>query len=748
MAKKAYIGVDNFTRRELPSGYTQVEYIESSGTQYIDTGVIGRSGLEISANVEFTEVGSDTQIFIGSMKASSNRIYPYSTTKYIGYGSYVKVSFTSAVNTQYDVYCKLYAGEQSLMINGETIYTGTNANTYNSEYSMYLFAGNKEGTADYKCKARIRGCKILESGTLVRDLVPCRRDSDREVGLYDMVHGTFYTNAGTGAFTCPLPLVELPQGYTQVAYIESSGTQYIDTGFTPNQDTRVVADFELTASDATAFPFCGRTAASKNAFGLYWYTSSKFYAIYGSAQHAFSITEGVARHSCDLNKNVATINGETYTFTQEIFTSTVTMAMFARNSGGTITKYPSIRMYSCRIYDNGTLIRDYVPCLNVNGAAGLYDTVNGVFYGNAGTGSFLVGSEVHNEVARKVSSIYLGIDNLARMVKKAYIGVGGIARPFFDITKLTYYGTIDPLSSERYYPGVITIGDYALIGGGRSSNEISSWDVDAYNKSLTKTTAKNLAYDKSHPPTARSSVHAFFGGAGGDHFSSTSEGSVDAYDASLTRFSPTSHRCTGPKAATQVNDYVLFGGGYDKGTYYDDVFVYNTSLTYTTTSLSLSRSDILGAYNKNYGLFIGGTWSNSWTTRVDAYDATLTRTTPFACDKDSSVSTTFFDYILIGAGWDETYIEIYDPSFTKTILTESTNDWSGVFSTATTLNDYALFLRGGGDVGTPFLEAYDKSFTKKFYIENPNGSEGGPFVTIGNYSLLTNGSEVHVYTIL
>ena len=40
MAKKAYIGVANFTPRTLPVGYTQVEYIQSSGTQYIDTGVV------------------------------------------------------------------------------------------------------------------------------------------------------------------------------------------------------------------------------------------------------------------------------------------------------------------------------------------------------------------------------------------------------------------------------------------------------------------------------------------------------------------------------------------------------------------------------------------------------------------------------------------------------------------------------------------------------------------------------------
>ena len=40
----------------------------------------------------------------------------------------------------------------------------------------------------------------------------------------------------------------LPSGYTQYEYIESSGTQYIDTGFKPNQNTRTVIDFQATVA--------------------------------------------------------------------------------------------------------------------------------------------------------------------------------------------------------------------------------------------------------------------------------------------------------------------------------------------------------------------------------------------------------------------------------------------------------------------------------------------------------------------
>ena len=53
-----------------------------------------------------------------------------------------------------------------------------------------------------------------------------------------------------------------------------------------------------------------------------------------------------------------------------------------------------IKLYSCQIYDNGTLVRDFVPCQTTDGTIGLWDDVNSVFYGNAGTGTFTAGPEI------------------------------------------------------------------------------------------------------------------------------------------------------------------------------------------------------------------------------------------------------------------------------------------------------------------------------------------------------------------
>lgn len=53
-----------------------------------------------------------------------------------------------------------------------------------------------------------------------------------------------------------------------------------------------------------------------------------------------------------------------------------------------------MNLYSCQIYDNGTLIRDYIPCQTTAGEIGLWDDANSVFYGNAGTGAFSAGPVV------------------------------------------------------------------------------------------------------------------------------------------------------------------------------------------------------------------------------------------------------------------------------------------------------------------------------------------------------------------
>ena len=96
----------------------------------------------------------------------------------------------------------------------------------------------------------------------------------------------------------------------------------------------------------------------------------------------------------DQNKNVCTIGSETITNANGTFSAPRPLFLFASNDSGTARFFTTGKFYSCRIFDNESLIRDFTPCKNASGVIGLYDTVGRQFYANAGTGTFAAGPEI------------------------------------------------------------------------------------------------------------------------------------------------------------------------------------------------------------------------------------------------------------------------------------------------------------------------------------------------------------------
>lgn len=176
------------------------------------------------------------------------------------------------------------------------------------------------------------------------------------------------------------------EGYTILEYIESTGSQYIDTGFKHNNNTRVVMKVLPTAETLTANAFlfdgAGGNTSRKGVF--YQKSKSKWAIDYGSDSKRQYLSNASVNStlSIDYNKNVCTVNDETITFSSTTFQSTVNLALLATNYQGTVQAFISARLYSCKIYDNDILVRDYIPC-EKNGEYGLYDNVNNKFYVSA-----------------------------------------------------------------------------------------------------------------------------------------------------------------------------------------------------------------------------------------------------------------------------------------------------------------------------------------------------------------------------
>lgn len=187
--------------------------------------------------------------------------------------------------------------------------------------------------------------------------------------------------------------VALPSGYTALAYIQGTGTQYIDTGFAPNNNTRVVMDaaFSDTPSGNVAL-FGARETYDSNNYALMCANGS-LRSDYNTAYDQTWSVDATTRRVIDKNKETTTIDGTSQSYTNAAFQSPVNLVLFANNDNGTVKFISSAKIYSCQIYDNGTMVRDFVPCVSDAGAIGLFNLVNNQFYGNAGSGSF-VGSEV------------------------------------------------------------------------------------------------------------------------------------------------------------------------------------------------------------------------------------------------------------------------------------------------------------------------------------------------------------------
>lgn len=179
--------------------------------------------------------------------------------------------------------------------------------------------------------------------------------------------------------------MSLPKGFKRLEYIQSSGTQYVDSGIKGSQNIRVDADYETTAT-------AGAIIGADTAWGSNMFTIEVHFAAFAASNyHHTTVPSG--RHKVSLNKGVFSLDGVTLSTMSGTFTTPVNMTLFALNRNGTKTEYGSIRLYSMQIYDNGTLVRDFIPCQNASGAVGLWDDVNSVFYGNAGTGTFTAGPE-------------------------------------------------------------------------------------------------------------------------------------------------------------------------------------------------------------------------------------------------------------------------------------------------------------------------------------------------------------------
>ena len=189
------------SKKRLPSAYQEVEYIESTGTQYIKTNYIPQKFDSIKCLFSMSEfytsksthwtlfsAGTDThQLIVLLAKDDVDGAY----YKYFARGDAPRFNFYPNINIKYEI---------NIDSNG---IISCNNYTAQSRYQgavdtpLYLM---ERANKSSPFKGKIYNFIISNNEINVLHLIPCYRKSDGEIGMYDTVAKTFLTNQGTGTF--------------------------------------------------------------------------------------------------------------------------------------------------------------------------------------------------------------------------------------------------------------------------------------------------------------------------------------------------------------------------------------------------------------------------------------------------------------------------------------------------------------------------------------------------------------------
>lgn len=188
----------NTHRDELPTDYTPVDYIESVNGQGIDTGIIPDMTVEVQTKITLTTPGttSNTQI--------------YGTT-----GQYITAWYGTEPNNW-----RFGTKTPGLFVfNTPGTYEithNTNNLIINGDVRSYPSGGSMSGTNSIKISGdvnlRYYYFRIYQNNQLIRNMVPCYRNSDNKVGMYDLANNIFYTHAAgfTYGSVVTLPNLDIP----------------------------------------------------------------------------------------------------------------------------------------------------------------------------------------------------------------------------------------------------------------------------------------------------------------------------------------------------------------------------------------------------------------------------------------------------------------------------------------------------------------------------------------------------------
>ena len=427
------------TVTEEPDAF--LDYIEATGSQYIDTGVNAETGLKARIDLEMGNFDSDTTDWgfldaadpVTTVSDNRSRIFMchmYNSKPFFGYGLKQRgnpsVSFKFVSGQRYEIVTDMTdINSLEVVQNGKKTFSDADRTKYstngvvNLHRTLYVFATNYGGSPSWYGKGKLYELKIwkknAETGELdlIRHYLPCIKGG--RAGLYDKVEGKIYYSFSDNNFVAG-PVLDKPLDF--VKWIWGNGKQWFDTRVWGKGGLKSEVDVGIREySGDHAILSCRGTTGDKRLYMAYHHESAFRYAygklpakadinVVAPTNDVQSATHLDVRYviKTDLQDGYQSVTvsrnggepeelhkeGEPY-LTGEIAT-TNTLYLLANNKMGTPTCASKCLIYATKIWDGDELLRDFVPVVATNSEgvayAGLYDRVAERVYRQIGTAEF------------------------------------------------------------------------------------------------------------------------------------------------------------------------------------------------------------------------------------------------------------------------------------------------------------------------------------------------------------------------
>lgn len=394
------------------SDYTWLEYIHGIGTQCVDTGIKASIKISFQAGIVIWQTTGNTIIGnnLGNDDSDDLRLFNAQNKVYFDMKNKRISGGTWSLGTKYDIECGNFYVKQ----NGVQILSGETVTEEITGDKNIFVLGNSLG---YTIEGQIYYLKIYDDGVLVRDYIPARRISDGAIGLYDKVSGALHTSVNGNNFIAG-PMVGSDGETYYFCDNESAGemfyttgTQWIDTG--------------MCFEDGDEFYFDYKTMAVDYGDGRGYSSGPEELAVIGGGRSTYGYidvwagggdcggfqpeigaedTLGV-RFAEHWRMEGASINIELFNYTNGV-TSTASRASSAFGPGyqsGSIMFFGDEEygaagskkvFYSSWLKrSDGSYAFNMLPVLRESDyIAGIYDTINDIFYESAGDEPFYIGT--------------------------------------------------------------------------------------------------------------------------------------------------------------------------------------------------------------------------------------------------------------------------------------------------------------------------------------------------------------------